>query len=231
MPADEVSIHEMDGQGAFVAEMRINLWQKRMRVSGRVSVEFIARGMIPPQLGCSQLTRSFPGRMWSLTFFSPPSTTRTAVGMWQVALCLLDHSPPTFVDSRLVIDLPPSSSNLPTSPTNASQASDLISLSPPPDHSSSSPARSPPPPSPPLSSRFKSKSKAPQSIEVRLKSSHRLAYRASNTFLTALDIAFSSQKDWSPPHVEQWTDNDGSNYTNAIVVPLGDGAGAELLYE
>ena len=47
LPADEISIRETsDGQGAFVADMRINLWQKRMRVSGRVSVEFIARGMI-----------------------------------------------------------------------------------------------------------------------------------------------------------------------------------------
>lgn len=48
MPSDEVSIREMDSQGTFVADMRINLWQKRMRVSGRVSVEFIARGMKCP---------------------------------------------------------------------------------------------------------------------------------------------------------------------------------------
>ncbi|KAG8220570.1 hypothetical protein J3R82DRAFT_3303 [Butyriboletus roseoflavus] len=214
MPSDEVLIHEMDGQGAFVAEMRINLWQKRMRVSGRVSVEFIARG-----------------RIWSLTFFSPLSTTHTTVGIWQVALCLLEHSPPTFIDSRLVIDLPPPSSILSTSPANASQPSDLISLSPPPDHSSSSTARSLPPPSPPLLNKFKSKSKAPQSVEVRLKNVNRLAYRASDTSFTALDVAFSSQKDWSPPHVEQWSDNDGSIYTNAIVVPLDNGAGAELLYD
>lgn len=44
MPADEIAIREMEGQGAFAAEMRINVWQKRMRVSGRVNVEFIARG-------------------------------------------------------------------------------------------------------------------------------------------------------------------------------------------
>ncbi|KAH0825820.1 hypothetical protein J3R83DRAFT_8827, partial [Lanmaoa asiatica] len=229
MPTDEVSIREMDGQGAFVAEMQINLWQKRMRVSGRVSVEFIARGvtsLFVASSGCSRLARSFPGRIWSLTFFSPPSTTRTAVGMWQVALCLLEHSPPTFIDSRLVIDLPPPSSNLPTP-----QTSDLISLSPLPDDPGSSATRLPPPPSPPLSSKSKSKSKAPQTIEVRLKSVYRLAHRASNTFLTALDAAFSNQKNWSPPHVEQWTDNGGSTYTNAIVVPLDDGAGAELLYE
>ncbi|KAF8551534.1 hypothetical protein OG21DRAFT_1512617 [Imleria badia] len=211
MPADEIEIREMEGQGTFMAEIRINLWQKRMRVSGRVNVEFIARG-----------------RIWSLTFFSPPSTTRTAVGMWQVALCLLEHSPPTFVDSRLVIDLPPPSSNL---SANASQASDLISLSPPPDDPSSPAARSPPPSSPTPSQKSKSKSKAPQTIEVRLKSTYRLAYRALHTFLAALDAASSIPKEWSPPQVEQWTDDGGSTYTNAIVVPLDEGAGAELLYD
>lgn len=207
-------------------------WQRCRLTSGRNVCGFLVElalsllhevPLFVPSVGCSRLTRSFPGRIWSLTFFSPPSTTRTAVGMWQVALCLLEHSPPTFIDSRLVIDIPP------TSP-NASQASDLISLSPPPSDPSSPAARSPPPPSPPLSNKSKSKSKAPQNIEVRLKSGYRLAYRASNTFLAALDAAFSSQKGWSPPQVEQWTDNNGSTYTGAIVVPLDDGAGAELLY-
>ncbi|KAG9308577.1 hypothetical protein JVU11DRAFT_11681 [Chiua virens] len=213
MSADEVSIREVDGQGAFVAEMQINLWQKRMRVSGRVSVEFIARG-----------------RIWSLTFFSSPSTPNTTVGMWQVALCLLEHSPPTFIDSRLVIDLPPPSSILSTS-SNMSRSNDLISLSPPPDDSSSPSApRFPTPPSPSPSNKTKSKSKSPQSIQVRLKSTYRLAYRASNSFQTAIDATFSSQKSWSPPHVECWSDNSGSTYTNAIVVSLDNGAGEELLY-
>lgn len=151
--------------------------------------------------------------------------------MWQVALCLLEHSPPTFIDSRLVIDLPPPTSNLSSFAANSSQTSDLISLSPPPDDPGSPATRSPPPSSPTLSQKSKSKSKVPQTIEVRLKSTYRLAYRASNTFLTALDAAFSNQKEWSPPHVETWTDDGGSTYTNAIVVPLDNGAGGELLYE
>jgi hypothetical protein len=86
MPADEISIHEMsDGQGAFVADMRINLWQKRMRVSGRVSVEFIARGMIPPfvsLLDCSRLTRSLQAG-YGLSRFSrrrPPLAQRWGCG-------------------------------------------------------------------------------------------------------------------------------------------------------
>lgn len=52
MPADEVSIHEMDGEGTFVAEIQLSLWQKRMRISGRVSVEFIARGRAPLASRC-----------------------------------------------------------------------------------------------------------------------------------------------------------------------------------
>ncbi|KIK93952.1 hypothetical protein PAXRUDRAFT_482147 [Paxillus rubicundulus Ve08.2h10] len=216
-PADDISIRELGGEGAFVADMRISLWQKRMRISGRVSVEFIARG-----------------RIWSLTFFSAPSTgpsiASKAVGTWQVALCLLEHSPPTFIDSRLVVDISPPSSN-------PLEVNDLILLSPsPPEATSNSPGRPPASlvPSPPqVSTRFKSKfkSRAPRTIEVRLKSTYRLAYRSSNFFLTALDAAFSGQKDsWVPPRVDHWSE-DGVLYTNAIVVPLGEGAGAELLYD
>jgi len=139
------------------------------------------------------------------------------VGMWKVALCLLEHSPPTFVHFRLVIDLPPPSSDLSTSTASVSRTSDLISLSPPL--------------SPTPSHKSKSKSKAPETIEVALESKYRLAYRASNTFITTLDAAFSNQKEWRPPHFEQWTDNDGSTYINAIVVPFEDDAGGELLYE
>lgn len=140
-----------------------------------------------------------------------------------MALCLLEHSPPTFIDSRLVIDIP-------APPSIASQSSDLISLSPPPDDPNRSATQSPPPPLSPSSNKSKSRSKSPRRIEVRLKSGYRLAYRASNGFVTALDAAFSSQKDWSPPRVEQWTDSGGSTFTSAIVAPLDDGSGAELLY-
>ncbi|KAF9218751.1 hypothetical protein BS17DRAFT_719734 [Gyrodon lividus] len=210
MPADNISIRELDGEGAFVADIRISLWQKRMRISGRVSLEFIARG-----------------RIWSLTFFSAPATgspiAGKAVGSWQVALCLLEHSPPTFIDSRLVVDISPQ-------PSDLLEVNDLISLSPPPlEASSGSPASLSP--SPTTKSKSKSKSKAPQTIEVRLKSAHRLAYRSSNLFLAALDAAFSGQKGcWIPPRVDHWSE-DGVLYTNAIVVPLGEGASAELLYD
>ncbi|KAF8434390.1 hypothetical protein L210DRAFT_426434 [Boletus edulis BED1] len=107
-PSDEVSVHEIGGQGAFVAKIRVSLWQKRMRAGAVIFVDFITRG-----------------RIWRLMFFTPSSSN--VVGMWRVAVCLLEHSPPTFVDSILLIDLPPASNPL------TSRASDLISLSPPSD--------------------------------------------------------------------------------------------------
>ncbi|KAG1750617.1 uncharacterized protein EDB91DRAFT_1023178, partial [Suillus paluster] len=95
--ADDIDIHEVDGEAAFSASIDIRLWQKRMRVAGVVGVEFIARG-----------------RIWSLTFFtspspspssSSPSARAAGSGPWQVALCLMEHSPPTFVNGRLTIDV------------------------------------------------------------------------------------------------------------------------------
>ncbi|KAF9236019.1 hypothetical protein BU15DRAFT_77426 [Melanogaster broomeanus] len=214
-PADDISVRELDGEGAFVADIRISLWQKRIRVSGRVSVEFIARG-----------------RIWSLTFFSTPSTgssiTGKAVGAWQVALCLLEHSPPTFIDSRLVVDTPPQSSVSPT-PASPSEVNDLTSLLPPPPEApSNSPVRlaASPAPSPPTKS--KSKSKTLQTIEVRHKSVHRLAHPPRISSMPLSTLHSRATKTPGSPH--------GSNtgrktVTSAIVAPLGEGAGAKLLYD
>lgn len=130
------------------------------------------------------------------------------MGLWRVELDLVEHSPPSFIDAKLVIDLPPPSLNALTTAANASQASDLISLTPPPDNVGG-PALSP------RSSRSTTPShtsKDKSKIELRLSSTHRLAYRDS-------DI------------VETWTEDDGSTFTNSIVVPLDGGPGAELLYE
>jgi len=218
IPPDEVSVREVEREGAFEAEIRINLWQKRMLVSGKVGIEFIARG-----------------RIWSLTFFSPSSTTNTTTaGVWQVALCLLEPSPPTYVNSRLIFTLPPSSSKLSVVHPNTSEVTDLISLTPPLDDLSNPVPRSPPlSSSAPLSDRSKSKSKAPQTFEVRLKSSNRLTSRSSDTFLRAVDAECSGQKRWvrGSTSSENWREEDGHWYTNAIVVPFADGPGAELTYD
>ena len=48
MLADKISIHKTDDQVTFVADIQINLWQKRMQVSNCVSIEFIAQGRTPP---------------------------------------------------------------------------------------------------------------------------------------------------------------------------------------
>ena len=204
MPADEVSIRESEGRGAFVAEMLFNLWQKRMRVSGRVSVEFIARGMSPLSSPArSRLTPLSQVAYGPSPFFSRPSTTHTAAGIWHVALSLLEHSPPTFVDSRLIIDTP-------------SPQSELVSLSPSLGDQCGPAVR----PSLPSHSKSKSKSKP---AEVRLKTDSRLAYRAS--YFGALP----RPKEWSPPQADLWYDDNAQCCTSAIIVPLGDGA--QLMYE
>jgi hypothetical protein len=86
-----------------------------MRVAGVVGIEFIARGerycfimSLHPALHHSLL---YTGRIWSLIFFSSPSPTISSSahgagsGPWQVALSLMEHSPPTFVDGRFVINM------------------------------------------------------------------------------------------------------------------------------
>ena len=60
MLADKISIHEMDDQVTFVADIQINLWQKCMQVSSCVSVEFIAQGRMPPS-SCLQLLEDTEG--------------------------------------------------------------------------------------------------------------------------------------------------------------------------
>ncbi|KAH7919798.1 hypothetical protein BV22DRAFT_1022361 [Leucogyrophana mollusca] len=215
--ADDVHVREVDGDGAFVATFDISMWQKRMRVAGRVGVEFIARG-----------------RIWSVTFFSAPASAPSiagkTVGTWQVALSLLDHSPATHIDSRLVIDAPsrsepePSSSSVdlpaatPTSPPSPSRPPGTYP--PPPRRSSFGPKF-------PSTSKSKSKSSLPP-IEVRLKSNSnfRLAYRSSPLFLAA----FTGKDEGAPPRVDHWAE-EGVGYTNALVVPLGEGAGAGLMYD
>ncbi|OBZ69537.1 hypothetical protein A0H81_10144 [Grifola frondosa] len=89
VPPDEVVVEEMPGdEGAFAVCVRFPLFQKRMRISKEVALEFIARG-----------------RLWSLKFFVVAEhDMRTgfkyyAPGTWVVTLALLEHSPPTCIDS------------------------------------------------------------------------------------------------------------------------------------
>ncbi|KAF9244546.1 hypothetical protein BU15DRAFT_34093, partial [Melanogaster broomeanus] len=99
IPSDNILVHELpyvlNENSAFTAEIQINMWQKRMHVSGHVGIEFIAKG-----------------RIWSLNFFSGPVANGCeSIGVWRVALSLLEQSPATFVDSRLTVHVPPQSSH------------------------------------------------------------------------------------------------------------------------
>lgn len=95
-PTDEVRVQESSQDGAFTVGFDIILWQRRMRAVGRVSVEFIVSG-----------------RMWRITFFSTdaPSLNGTRGKLdrdtWHVMVTLLESSPPTYFDARLIIDVPP----------------------------------------------------------------------------------------------------------------------------
>ena len=48
IPPDLIAVEHVEGDaGAFVANFEILAFQKRMRVSNRINLEFIARGKIP----------------------------------------------------------------------------------------------------------------------------------------------------------------------------------------
>jgi hypothetical protein len=117
---DSVQLRELPGDvGAFEVDLELGMFQRRMGVSGSVGVEFIARGKIySPPVSSARISRMFrlpncPGRLWSLTFSiaSARSSCHGHVdaqkqGSWLVTLCLLEHSPPTWIDSRLTIPAP-----------------------------------------------------------------------------------------------------------------------------
>ncbi|PIL33720.1 hypothetical protein GSI_04345 [Ganoderma sinense ZZ0214-1] len=97
VPVDDVDVEDVKAdEGAFVARFRIPLFQKRMRISGTIRLEFIAKG-----------------RLWELSFIVAKSDFDSRLnygnfkaGSWVVRLALLPHSPPTWLDSRLVIEDP-----------------------------------------------------------------------------------------------------------------------------
>ncbi|KAF9483183.1 hypothetical protein BDN70DRAFT_800170 [Pholiota conissans] len=106
MSPDDISVEDLPGDGGgFAVDFVIPQFNKRMTVAREIVLEFIARS-----------------RMWSLVFFvasepqgrgffPPEPRDRNhngdpPVGSWCIRLSLLETSPPTFVDSRLVISAP-----------------------------------------------------------------------------------------------------------------------------
>ncbi|KAG2124230.1 hypothetical protein DEU56DRAFT_917103 [Suillus clintonianus] len=197
--ADDIDVHEVDGEAAFSASIKIRLWQKRMRVAGLVGVEFIARG-----------------RIWSLTFFSSPSPSPSSSsrgagsGPWQVALGLMEHSPPTFVDGRLVIDvfrplsssIPDLLSSEPSSPVHSIYPS-LVST--PVPNSPTHPVKSP--------------------LVIPLRSTNRLAHRTSDeSVFSVLELGRGNGP--RPPQSATWSE-ESTHYTNALIGVLSDDLGWE----
>ncbi|KAJ7759223.1 hypothetical protein B0H16DRAFT_632633 [Mycena metata] len=97
-PPDDVIVEDLPsgadtGMGAFAVEFVLMRFQKRMNVSGAVSIEFIARG-----------------RMWRLGFhvaaYDRVGQPRISKGEWYASLSLLENSPPTWIDSRLLVAAP-----------------------------------------------------------------------------------------------------------------------------
>ncbi|KAF8216596.1 hypothetical protein K438DRAFT_1914479 [Mycena galopus ATCC 62051] len=102
MPPDDITVENVDGmEGAFVVDFSVVRFQKRMLVSKSVVLDFIARN-----------------RMWRLSFNVSTQDRRRDYpppGTWYISLSLLENSPPTWIDSRLLVPAPPESAMEPPS--------------------------------------------------------------------------------------------------------------------
>ncbi|KAJ7696582.1 hypothetical protein B0H17DRAFT_1130967 [Mycena rosella] len=114
MPPDDITVKNVGGEagqeGAFVVDFAIVRFQKRMLVSKCIVLDFIARA-----------------RMWRLSFNVSPHERRRPhlppPGTWYASLSLLENSPPTWLDSRLLVPAPPESA---TEPSGSGFASGLF---------------------------------------------------------------------------------------------------------
>ncbi|KAI0752818.1 hypothetical protein C8Q80DRAFT_1148403 [Daedaleopsis nitida] len=95
-PVDDIEVEDVkDDEGAFVVKLKIPMFNRRMRFSQSIKLEFIAKA-----------------RLWELSFLVVQRRERRLnghdrrEGSWVVKLALLPHSPPTWIDSRLVIEDP-----------------------------------------------------------------------------------------------------------------------------
>ncbi|KAK7051213.1 hypothetical protein VNI00_004713 [Paramarasmius palmivorus] len=87
LPPDEIVIEDKPGgEQAFAANLEIAFFRKRMNFAKEVVIEFIAQR-----------------RIWRLAFTAPENKKGHEEPHWKLTLSLLEHSPPTYVDSRLII--------------------------------------------------------------------------------------------------------------------------------
>ncbi|KAF7309859.1 hypothetical protein MIND_00358000 [Mycena indigotica] len=92
IPPDAITVENVPhDEFAFAVDVAIVRFQTRMRVGKHIELDFIARG-----------------RMWRLAFHV--SERRRAgqppPGTWFISLGLLEGSPPTWIDSRLLVPAP-----------------------------------------------------------------------------------------------------------------------------
>ncbi|TRM62636.1 hypothetical protein BD626DRAFT_403717 [Schizophyllum amplum] len=91
MIPDSVVVADVTGgEGAFIAHIRIPKFQRRMRISSSVVLEYIALG-----------------RIWRLAFLVTAQNVGrrhpSRPGSWCISLSLMDNSPPTYFNGRLII--------------------------------------------------------------------------------------------------------------------------------
>lgn len=92
VPHDTIVVENApDDERAFMVRFRVPMFQKRLRISKHIALEFIARG-----------------RLWSVRLLIASAENATLrpkakLGTCVVTLSLLEHSPPTLLDSRFVI--------------------------------------------------------------------------------------------------------------------------------
>jgi hypothetical protein len=105
---DYVEVQEATANevGTFIARFEIIQFHKRMSVSGKITFEFIARGLYL-YLPCCATTKlnamSHAGRLWCLKFYATSEKRTKALGPWAISLSIVNPSPPTWLDSRIVI--------------------------------------------------------------------------------------------------------------------------------
>ena len=154
-PPDTIDVEELPGQdGPFAVRHSIVQFEKRMKVSGEVAFEFIARGTPPPIRFPSPRPTEYRfaylfsplGRMWKPRFYVKWDASTHQPGPWAVRMHMMEQSPPTHLDSRIIIKEPAKEplNPPPAAPPNRGLASFLTS-------SSSSPKSTPP-----IESRLKS---------------------------------------------------------------------------
>ena len=106
IPPDNIEVEDVPGGGgAFVVTFEVLHFHKRMVVSKQVGLEFIARSECCTFFSFWFLKIHGVDRMWRLEFLIVPETglDHYRPGSWCIALSLLETSPPTWIDSRLII--------------------------------------------------------------------------------------------------------------------------------